>query len=147
MASKLHAELADALVDVLKGTGLKTVYKWAPGQIKPICAVVELPSFRRTEPDASEDHVGARDFRLVFRVAFYHELLKEKARERQAAVAGRVEEFIDAIDALEPGPQQLVLNDLCTDVKVVDAVPFITPREKQRDLCGYVADVSVLTFK
>jgi hypothetical protein len=146
MSSDYHSKIADALVDVLKGIGLKTVYKWAPGQIKPICAVVELPSFRRTEPDQAEDHVGANDLRLTYRVPFYHEL-NEKPRERQALVAQRVEEFIDAIDALTPGPQGLVLADLCTDVKVLDAEPFITPREKQRDLIGYVADVSVLTFK
>jgi hypothetical protein len=144
--SELHDQLADALVDVLKGSGIKVAYKWGPRNIKPPCAVVQLPTFRRVDPDQSEDHIGGRDWRLEFNVLFCVELT-EKPRENQAFIAKRVEQFIDAIDDLKPGPSGLILNELCTDAKVTESVPFVEPRDQKRDLIGYVTHVSILTFK
>ena len=139
-------EIADGLVLVLGGLDI-AAYKWGPRNIKPLCAVVQLPEVDRTEPDEAEDHVGANDWRLRFPIYFYAELT-EKPQAVQAELLRQVARFMDAIDSLESGSEGLVLNDLCADLKVTKAVPFVEPREGQkRDLIGYEATASVLTFK
>jgi len=146
MAGELHDEIADAFVDILEGLKI-TAYKWGPRNINPLCAVVQLPEIHRVEPDEAEDHVGSRDWRLKYPIYFYAELT-EKPQLVQANLLKQTVRFIDAVDDLETGADGLTLNDLCTDVKVTQCVPFVEPREGQkRDLIGYEATASVLTFK
>ncbi|HET9199245.1 MAG TPA: hypothetical protein VFN92_13445 [Solirubrobacterales bacterium] len=146
MPGELHDEIAGALVDVLRGLDIRAD-KWGPRNIKPLCAVVQLPVIRRTDPDGAEDHLGARDWRLEYPVYFYNELT-EKPQPVQAELLKQTVRFIDAIDELTPGAEGLVLSDLCADAKVTQSIPFVEPREGQkRDLIGYETTVSILTFK
>jgi len=144
--SELHDALADALVEVLDGLDVRA-YKWSQGGIKVPCAVIELPTFRRTEPDQPESRVGADDWRLDFPVIFYREITS-KAKP-QAELASTVERFIKAIDNLKPSSAGLILNDLCEDAKVVEADPFLVDSDKaqSRDLVGYETHVSLLAFQ
>lgn len=141
--SELHDQLADALVEVLEGIDVRT-YKWSVGAIKPPCAVIELPTFRRTEPDGAEDHVGADDWPLDFPVVFYVEL--KKPAPAQAQLASSVEAWIKAIDNLTPDSDGFVLNSLCLDAKVVESTPFVQPDET-RNLIGYETHVSLVSFQ
>src|ERR1044072_232669 len=141
----LPDEIADALMGVLEDIEVNA-YKWAPSQIQPICAVIELPTIARTDPDQAEDHLGANDWRLTFPVVFYGEP-GNKPRDNQGRLLTRVVQFIDAIDELEPGSSGLILNDLCTDAYVVSTEPFIQPLSQKRARLIYETHVSILTFK
>jgi hypothetical protein len=147
--SELHDQLADALIEVLEGDAVKVgAYKWGPGAIKPdpVCAVIEMPGIRRTEPDQAEDHVGADDWRFVFPVVFYVDLKKD-VQKSQAQILSRVEAWIKAIDRLQPSSAGLILNDLCLDAKVVEAEPFSPEDESSRSLLAYETRVAVFSFQ
>jgi hypothetical protein len=139
----IHDELADALVEVISGLpGEVAGYKWSPGAIKRPCAVVELPTFRRTQPDQREDHVGFDDWRLTFPVAIYFELGLDPVAG-QVALAQIVADWIRAIDAFPPE-----LSSLCTDAKVIESTPFVEPTQAEATvLIGYETHVSILTFQ
>lgn len=138
-----HDALADALVEIL-GTlpqGL-TAYKWSEGAIKRPAAVVELPTFRRTQPDQREDHVGLDDWRLTYPVVLYVELGINPV-EAQVELGQIAEDWIKAVDAF---PQEL--SDLCTDAKVTESTPFVEPTQSESTvLIGYETHVSILTFQ
>jgi hypothetical protein len=147
MSVQIHDELADALVEVLEGVDVRG-YKWSPGAIKPPCAVIEMPTLRRTEVDNAEDHVGADDWRFDFPVLFYVELGRDVIAAQVALMASAFG-FVRAIDTLTPDAQGFVLNGLCTDAKVTPAEPFATPQgeEGSRTQIGYETHVSILTFQ
>lgn len=150
MTITIHDELADALVGILDGLGLKAVYKWSPGGIKTPCAVLEVPTIGRTEPDQAEDHIGADNWRFDFPVVFYVEFRKDtQVQAVQAELVQFAANWISAIDNLQADEQGFVLSGLCTDVKVTSAEPFATPPPEDggRNQIGYETHVSLLTFQ
>ncbi len=144
--NKIHDELADGLVAVLGGITIGdqpvTAYKWSEGGIRRPAGVVELPTIRRTQPDEAEDHLGAKDWHLVFPCVLYVELGKNPA-QAQARLAQGAVDFIGAIDS---PPDQLL--ELSADLKVIESTPFVEPTQSEATvLIGYETHVSVLTFR
>lgn len=148
MSVQIHEELADALVEVIEGIGLRA-YKWPRPGIKLPSAVIEMPTIRRVEPDEAEDHLGASDWRLNFPVIFYKEVGRgDTVIADQVELMGLALAFVQAIDHLKPGSDGLILNELCTDAKVVSAEPFGEDEtDDSRRKIGYETRVSILTFQ
>lgn len=136
--SSIITPLANALVERAETAGATGAVRWAPSDISPPAAVIELPSFERTGVDESEDHFGQRDWTLNFPVIFYFDLATAQADQDRAVDV--VEAFVLAIDA-DNG-----LANLCQEAKVVDGSEPEFPADDARALIRWPTVVSVLKF-
>jgi hypothetical protein len=155
MASSVIDPLASALAAVVSGiSGLSngvTVkgIKWAPRDtdVRP-AGVVEMPTVRRTDPDAPEDHLGANDWAFEFPVSFYFDLAEPAFSQAQATEI--LEAFIKAVDgSLAPGQPLNGLSGVSiADVKVVESIPELSlvNEQNERWAIAYLTRVQLLTF-